>query len=126
MPLLRSWKKQLVIAKDARRLDVLCHRIFLSHKILMATEKYLVLHKIVDTALKKLEAEVGPMSGAPNMGRGIVSRLTVGAEVQKLCVQAINAMESMFSAASPAYSRLQRMFLYPLCLASHIQMELTN
>ena len=92
----------------------------------MATEKYLVLHKIVDTALKKLEAEVGPMSGAPNMGRGIVSRLTVGAEVQKLCVQAINAMESMFSAAFPAYSRLQRMFLYPLCLASHIQMELTN
>uniref|UniRef100_A0A0A9CEN6 Oberon-like PHD finger domain-containing protein n=1 Tax=Arundo donax TaxID=35708 RepID=A0A0A9CEN6_ARUDO len=26
--LLGSWKKQLVIAKDARRLDVLCHRIF--------------------------------------------------------------------------------------------------
>ena len=114
MPLLRSWKKQLVIAKDARRLDVLCHRIFLSHRILMSTEKYLVWHEIVDTALKKLEAEVGPLSGAPNMGRGIVSRLTVGAEVQKLCVQAINAMESMFSGASPANSRLQRMFLYPL------------
>ena len=114
MPLLRSWKKQLVIAKDARRLDVLCHRIFLSHRILMSTEKYLVLHEIVDTALKKLEAEVGPLSGAPNMGRGIVSRFTVGAEVQKLCVQAINAMESMFSGASPANSRLQRMFLYPL------------
>ena len=114
MPLLRSWKKQLVIAKDARRLDVLCHRIFLSHRILMSTEKYLVLHEIVDTALKKLEAEVGPLSGAPNMGRGIVSRLTVGAEVQKLCVHAINAMESMFSGASPANSRLQRMFLYPL------------
>jgi hypothetical protein len=92
----------------------------------MSTEKYLVLQEIVDTALKKLEAEVGPISGAPNMGRGIVSRLTVGAEVQKLCVEAINAMESMFSGASPANSRLQRMFLYPLCLASHIQMELTN
>jgi len=47
------------------------------------------------------------------MGRGIVSRLTVGAEVQKLCVQAINAMESMFSAASPAYSRLQRPCMVP-------------
>ncbi|PUZ74082.1 hypothetical protein GQ55_1G036400 [Panicum hallii var. hallii] len=111
--LLGSWKKQLVIAKDARRLDVLCHRIFLSHKILMSTEKYLVLQEIVDTALKKLEAEVGPISGAPNMGRGIVSRLTVGAEVQKLCVEAINAMESMFSGASPANSRLQRPCMVP-------------
>ncbi|KAG8069777.1 hypothetical protein GUJ93_ZPchr0006g45538 [Zizania palustris] len=94
--LLGSWKKQLVIAKDARRLDVLCHRIFLSHKILVSTEKYMVLHEIVDTAMKKLEAEVGPISGVANMGRGIVSRLTVGAEVQKLCVQAIEAMESLF------------------------------
>lgn len=107
---LRSWKKQLVTAKDARRLDVLCHRIYLSHKILASTEKYLVLHEIVDTALKKLEAEVGPISGAPNMSRGIVSRLTVGAEVQKLCAQAIDAMESLFSDVSPASSRIQRMF----------------
>lgn len=105
-----------MIAKDARRLDVLCHRIYLSHKILTSTEKYLALHGIVDTALKKLEAEVGPISGAPNMGRGIVSRLTVGAEVQKLCAQAIDAMESMYSGASPANSKNQRMFLYPLCL----------
>jgi hypothetical protein len=114
MTLLRFWKKQLVIAKDARRLDVLCHRIFLSHKVLASTEKYLSLHEIVDTALKKLEAEVGPLSGAPNMGRGIVSRLAVGAEVQKLCAQAIDAMESMFCGPSPANSQLQRMFT---CLA---------
>ncbi|KAL6888503.1 hypothetical protein ACP4OV_009529 [Aristida adscensionis] len=106
--LLGSWKKQLVIAKDARRLDVLCHRIYLSHKILASTEKYLILHEIVDTALKKLEAEVGPLSEAPNMGRGIVSRLAVGAEVQKLCAQAIDAMESMFSCVSPANLRIQR------------------
>jgi hypothetical protein len=105
---IRCWKKQLVIAKDARRLDVLCHRIYLSHRILVSTEKYLVLHDIVDTALKKLEAEVGPLSGAPNMGRGIVSRLTVGAEVQKLCAQAVDAVESLFSAVSPASSKIQR------------------
>ncbi|XP_062224056.1 VIN3-like protein 2 [Phragmites australis] len=111
--LLGSWKKQLVIAKDARRLDVLCHRIFLSHKVLVSTEKYLVLHEIVDTVLKKLEAEVGPISGAPNMGRGIVSRLAVGAEVQKLCAQAIGAMESMFSGASHANSRIQRPCMIP-------------
>ncbi|GJN19015.1 hypothetical protein PR202_gb06245 [Eleusine coracana subsp. coracana] len=102
------WKKQLVIAKDVRRLDVLCHRIFLSHKVLASTEKYLSLHEIVDTALKKLEAEVGPLSGAPNMGRGIVSRLVVGAEVQKLCAQAIDAMESMFCGASPVDPQMQR------------------
>ncbi|AQK68596.1 hypothetical protein Zm00014a_012888 [Zea mays] len=106
--LLGCWKKQLVIAKDARRLDVLCHRIYLSHRILVSTEKYLVLHDIVDTALKKLEAEVGPLSGAPNMGRGIVSRLTVGAEVQKLCAQAVDAVESLFSGVSPASSKIQR------------------
>ncbi|AQK60594.1 VIN3-like protein 2 [Zea mays] len=111
--LLGSWKKQLVIAKDARRLDVLCHRIYLSHKILVSTEKYLVLHEIVDTALKKLEAEVGPISGAPNMSRGIVSRLTVGAEVQKLCAQAIDAMESLFSGVSPAGSRIPRPCMVP-------------
>ncbi|KAF0935659.1 hypothetical protein E2562_035106 [Oryza meyeriana var. granulata] len=104
--LLGSWKKQLVIAKDARRLDVLCHRIFLSHKILVSTEKYLVLHEIVDTAMKKLEAEVGPISGVANMGRGIVSRLAVGAEVQKLCAQAIEAMQSLFG-GSPSNSQFQ-------------------
>jgi hypothetical protein len=86
-----------VIAKDARRLDVLCYRIFLSHKVLVSTEKYLVLHQIVDTAMKKLEAEVGPIVGDGNIGRGIVSRLTCGAEVQTLCAQALDAMESLFS-----------------------------
>jgi hypothetical protein len=85
-----------------------------------------VLHKIIDTALKKLEAEVGPLSGSPNMGRGIVSRLTVGPEVQKLCAQAINALESMFSCAAPANLRVQRMFPYSVFLSLHIQMELTN
>ncbi|KAG8058128.1 hypothetical protein GUJ93_ZPchr0002g25313 [Zizania palustris] len=110
--LLGSWKKQLVIAKDARRLDVLCHRIFLSHKILASTEKYLVLHGIVDTAMKKLEAEVGHISGDANMGRGIVSRLAVGAEVQQLCAQAIEAIDSMFG-RSPAYLQFQRSWMIP-------------
>jgi hypothetical protein len=97
-----------VIAKDARRLDVLCYRIFLSHKVLLSTEKYLALHQIVDTAMKKLEAEVGPIVGDGNIGRGIVSRLTCGAEVQSLCAQALDAMESLFSVASPPNSQFQR------------------
>ncbi|KAK1614988.1 hypothetical protein QYE76_020505 [Lolium multiflorum] len=111
--LLGSWKKQLVIAKDARRLDVLCYRIFLSHKVLLSTEKYLALHQIVDTAMKKLEAEVGPIVGDGNIGRGIVSRLTCGAEVQALCSQALDAMESLFSVASPPNSQFQRSSMIP-------------
>lgn len=106
--LLGSWKKQLVIAKDARRLDVLWHRIFLSHRILFTTEKYLVLHEIVDTAMKKLETEVGPVPADGNIGRVIVSRLTCGPEVQKLCARALDVMESLFSVRSPTNSQLQR------------------
>nr|TKW22961.1 hypothetical protein SEVIR_4G262600v2 [Setaria viridis] len=83
--------------KNARRLDVLCHRIFLSHKILISTKKYLVLHDIVDTTMKKLEAEVGPITAIRGMGHGLVGRLAVGAEVQKLCICAIEAVQSLFS-----------------------------
>ncbi|KAJ1260586.1 hypothetical protein BS78_10G243800 [Paspalum vaginatum] len=93
--LLRCWEKQLLVAKNARRLDVLCHRIFLSHKILISTKKYLVLHNIVDKAMKKLEAEVGPIMGIQNVGHGLVGRLAAGAEVQKLCMCAIEALQSL-------------------------------
>ncbi|KAM0912549.1 hypothetical protein ACQ4PT_012713 [Festuca glaucescens] len=105
--LLGCWKKQLLIAKDARRLDVLCHRIFLSHKILISTQKYLVLHEVVDTALKKLEGELGPITGLPDKGRGIVGRLAVGNEVQRLCTRAIETLESMLNGALTADSHIQ-------------------
>ncbi|XP_071679471.1 VIN3-like protein 2 isoform X2 [Lolium perenne] len=105
--LLGCWKKQLLIAKDARRLDVLCHRIFLSHKILISTQKYLVLHEVVDTALKKLEGELGPITGLPDKGRGIVGRLPVGTEVQRLCTRAIETLESMLNGALTADSQIQ-------------------
>uniref|UniRef100_A0ACD6AG09 Uncharacterized protein n=1 Tax=Avena sativa TaxID=4498 RepID=A0ACD6AG09_AVESA len=111
--LLGCWKKQLLIAKDARRFDVLCHRIFLSHKILISTQKYLVLHEIVDTAMKKLESELGPISGLPDKGRGIVGRLPVGAEVQKLCAHAIETLESMLSGALTAESQIQGSCMVP-------------
>uniref|UniRef100_A0A453SRW5 Uncharacterized protein n=1 Tax=Aegilops tauschii subsp. strangulata TaxID=200361 RepID=A0A453SRW5_AEGTS len=105
--LLGCWKKQLLIAKDARRSDVLCHRISLSHKLLVSTKKYLVLHEFVDTALKKLEGELGPITGLEDKGRGIVGRLVVGAEVQKLCSCAIETLESMLSGALTAESQTQ-------------------
>ena len=99
-----------MLAKDARRLDILCYRIFLGHKVLFSTEKYSVLHKFVDTAKQKLEAEVGSVAGYGNMGRGIVSRLTCGAEVQKLCAEALDVMESKFPVESPTNSQFERKF----------------
>ncbi|WOK92112.1 protein VERNALIZATION INSENSITIVE 3 isoform X1 [Canna indica] len=105
--LLGCWKKQLMIAKDARRVDVLCYRISLSHKILCSTEKYQSLHEIVDSAMKKLEAEVGPINDLPNMARGIVNRLSVGAEVQRMCALAVNLLDSMHSGALSINAQFQ-------------------
>ncbi|KAL5974013.1 hypothetical protein ACLOJK_030675 [Asimina triloba] len=99
--LLGCWKKQLMIAKDARRVDILCYRLSISHKLLSGTTKYLKLHEFVDTAVKKLELEVGSVDGLPTkMARGIVNRLSSGAEIQKLCTLAMEALDSMNSAMS--------------------------
>lgn len=97
-----------MIAKYARRVDVLCYRISLSHKLLSSTEKYQSLHEIVDEARKKLESEVGPIDDLENMARGIVNRLSVGAEVQKLCASAVDLLDSMRSDAQSAHSRVHR------------------
>ncbi|KAF8400298.1 hypothetical protein HHK36_013595 [Tetracentron sinense] len=87
-----------MIAKDTRRVDILCYRVFLSQKLLSGTEKYQKLFEIVDTAIKKLEAEVGPVAGLPvKMARSIVNRLSSGPEVQKLCAFAVESLESMLS-----------------------------
>lgn len=96
-----SWRKQLLIAKDARRVDVLCDRISLSHKILKGTERYKELQKIVNIAVKKLKKEVGPLERvSAKMARGIVNRLSCGAEVQKLCSAAVEAADKMLSIVS--------------------------
>lgn len=94
--LLACWRKQLKYANDARRVDILCQRVSLSHRFLDGTEKYQNLHEIVDTARKKLESELGPLNNVSNMGRGIVNRLSVGAEVQRLCARAVELGDSMF------------------------------
>lgn len=84
------WKKQLAIAKDARRVDVLCYRIFLSYRLLDGTSRFKELHEIVEDAKAKLETEVGPVNGvSAKMARGIVSRLSVAVDVQKLCSLAV-------------------------------------
>ncbi|GKB65688.1 VIN3-like protein 1 [Tanacetum coccineum] len=94
----RYWKKQLTIAKDARRVDSLCSRIYLSFRLLDGTSRFQELHEIVKEAKTKLETEVGPLSGvSARMARGIVSRLAVAGEVQALCSTVI-AKADEFSA----------------------------
>ena len=75
--LIGCWRKQLLIAKDARRVDVLCYRISLSRRLLSGTVQYKELHAIVDRAARKIEEEVGPVGGVSSkMAHGIVSRLS--------------------------------------------------
>ncbi|KAG1365140.1 VIN3-like protein 2 [Cocos nucifera] len=99
--LIRSWQKQLLIAKDARRVDILCDRLSLSHKMLKGTERYKEMQNIVNTAVKKLKKEVGPLDKVSTvMARGIVNRLNCGAEVQKLCASAVEAADSILSSST--------------------------
>lgn len=86
----RFWKKQLCVAKDARRVDVLCYRIYLSFRLLDGTSRFKELHEIIKEAKAKLEMEVGPVNGVSSkMARGIVSRLSIASDVQSLCSIAI-------------------------------------
>lgn len=99
--LMGCWKKQLTIAKEARRVDILCYRISLAQRLLYGTEQFKEPHDIVLRAARKLEEEVGPINGVSStMARGIVSRLSSGNEVQKLCALAIEKMESLVSMIS--------------------------
>lgn len=85
-----------MVAKDTRRVDILCYRVSLSQRLLQGTEVYEELYKIVDEAVKKLEPEVGPLTGSPvKIGRGIVNRLSSGPEVQKLCGFALESLDSL-------------------------------
>nr|XP_043615973.1 VIN3-like protein 2 [Erigeron canadensis] len=96
--LMRTWRKQMHFANEARRVDALCLRVSLSHKILEGTVKYQKLLSIVESAAKILESEVGPIGLASvKMDRRLVSRLSCSMEVQKLCSFAIQAYDSSFS-----------------------------
>ena len=97
----RYWKKQLTIAKDARRVDSLCYRIYLSFRLLDGTSRFQELHEFVKEAKTKLETEVGPLSGvSAKMARGIVSRLAVASEVQALCSAVIQKADEFSAAVS--------------------------
>lgn len=101
--ILGYWKKQLTIAKEARRVDSLCFRIYLSFRLFDGTSRFQQLHEIVKEAKSKLETEVGPLSGvSAKMARGIVSRLSVAGEVQALCNSAIQKADEVSVALSTA------------------------
>ncbi|XP_023001858.1 VIN3-like protein 2 [Cucurbita maxima] len=94
--LMGSWRRQLVNAKEARRVDALCLRLSLCHKILVGTNLYKEVHKTVEFAMNMMTNEVGPLDEVClRMARGIVNRLSCGAEVQKLCASAVEAFDSM-------------------------------
>ncbi|KAK9055066.1 hypothetical protein SSX86_026146 [Deinandra increscens subsp. villosa] len=101
--ILGYWKKQLTIAKDSRRVDSLCYRIYLSFRLFDGTSRFKELHDIVKNAKSKLETEVGPLSGvSAKMARGIVSRLSVAGEVQALCNAAIQKADEISASHSCA------------------------
>lgn len=103
----RCWKKQLIIAKDARRVDVLCHRIFLSYRLLDGTSRFNELHELVKDAKAKLETEVGPVDGvSAKMARGIVSRLSAAVDVQRLCSLAVEKADELMASKSNAATNL--------------------
>ncbi|KAL1563566.1 VIN3-like protein 2 isoform X3 [Salvia divinorum] len=96
--LLSSWRKQLVVARDTRRVDILCYRLSLSQKILAGTKHYQHLSGIIDEAVQKLEEDVGPLTGLPvKKARGIVNRLSSGPEIQRLCASALESLDFMLS-----------------------------
>nr|XP_043629171.1 VIN3-like protein 2 [Erigeron canadensis] len=94
--LIGCWRKQMIIARDTRRVDILCYRVSLSQKLLAGSIRYQKLDAVVNEVLEKLEADVGPLTGLPvKRARGIVNRLSSGQEVQKLCSSAIESLDSV-------------------------------
>lgn len=91
------------MAKEARRVDILCYRIFLSYRLLDGTSRFEELHEFTKEAKAKLETEVGPLNGVSSkMGRGIVSRLSVASDVQAICSLAIEKADELLASKSSA------------------------
>lgn len=87
-------------------MDELCLRISLAQKILLGTEKFKDLQKIVTTALRLLKEEVGPVDVAcTKLVRGLVNRLSCGSEVHVLCASAVENFDSLFSESCSHYTQ---------------------
>ncbi|KQJ95586.1 VIN3-like protein 2 isoform X1 [Brachypodium distachyon] len=100
--LMRNLRKQLEIARQARRVDVLCERLSLSHKMLKGSEHYKELSNIISSAVKILAKEVGSALDQVSaiIGRTLANRLTCAADVQKLCLSALEIVASTVASTS--------------------------
>ncbi|KAI3451428.1 hypothetical protein Pfo_008093 [Paulownia fortunei] len=95
------WKKQLKIAMDAHRVDVLCYRIFLSYRLLDGTSRFKELHKLITDLKAELEIELGPLNeAAAKMSRGHAGRLHAASHVRILCTLAIEKAEELLTTNS--------------------------
>ena len=85
-----------MLAKDARRVDVLCRRLLLSHRLLHRTVQFKEAHSLVLEAVKKLDAEVRLMTQVSvKLERCIVNRLACNADVRKLIDLALVKAEQL-------------------------------
>ncbi|CAL0323973.1 unnamed protein product [Lupinus luteus] len=76
--------------------------IYLSYSLLDGTSRFKELHEMVKEVKAKLETEVGPVNGVyAKMARGIVSRLPIANDVQKLCSLAIEKADESLSNVNP-------------------------
>ena len=92
---LRCLKKQLLVAREARRVDTLCQRLSLCHRLLNGTKKHKELDEFVERAIEKLEEEVGPIiEGSAKFARGLVNRLSSSAEVLQLITSALGKADT--------------------------------
>ena len=91
----RCCKKQLLVARDARRVDTLCQRLSLCRRLLMGTHKHKEFHELIEKAIQKLEDEIGPvMEGSSKFVRGLVNRLSSSAEVLQLISSALGKADT--------------------------------
>ncbi|XP_047316132.1 VIN3-like protein 2 [Impatiens glandulifera] len=92
--LIRSLHRQLLAAKEARRVHALSSHLKLSCQLVEGTEHYKELQKTVQLAAKTLENEVGPLQEAhKQMDFRIIGRLSCAADVQKLCLSALGIFD---------------------------------
>lgn len=102
----RCCKKQLSVAKDARRVDMLCQRLSLCRRLLAGTRKHKEFHELVEKAIQKLEDEIGPvMEGSSKFVRGLVNRLSSSREVLKLIRCALEAPDAVHEVEAEAECR---------------------
>ncbi|KAJ0780648.1 putative transcription factor C2H2 family [Helianthus annuus] len=101
--ILGYWKKQLTVAKECRRVDILCYRIYLSFRILNGILRFQDLQKFVIEAKQILETEVGPLGEVcAKLARFTVSKLSVAGEVQALCNAALQKADEFSATRSSA------------------------